>query len=48
MVHVNDSRRFLVDVSEELASNVFATSLLVVHDTGGGGLGESKVVNLTK
>jgi len=27
----------LVDVAQELASNVFATSLLVVKDTGGSG-----------
>ena len=36
----------LVEETEELASNVLATSLLVVHDTGGGG--QDEVTELTR
>jgi len=30
--------RYLVDVAQELSTDVLATSLFVVKDTGGGGL----------
>ena len=36
----------LVEETEELASNVLATSLLVVHDTSGGG--QNEVTELTR
>lgn len=38
-------RLHLVEETEELASNVLATSLLVVHDTSGGG--QNDVAELT-
>lgn len=39
-------RLHLVEEAEELASNVLAASLLVVHDTGGGG--QDDVTELTR
>ena len=38
-------RLHLVEEAEELASNVLAASLLVIHDTGGGG--QDDVAELT-